>query len=38
MKKIYLFVLMLLVMPISVEATNKIYSIDIDVDILENGI
>ena len=37
MKKIYLFVLMLLVMPISVEATNKIYSIDIDVDILENG-
>ena len=37
MKKILLFILMLLIMPISVSASNRIYNIDINVDILEDG-
>lgn len=37
MKKIYLFVLLLLVMPFSVNAANKIYSIDIDVNLNRDG-
>jgi len=37
MKKILLFVLMLLVMPISVDAANKIHSIDIDIYLNEDG-
>lgn len=37
MKKIFLFVLMLFVMPLSVSASNKIYSIDIDVNLNQDG-
>lgn len=37
MKKILLFILMLLVMPLSVHASNKIHSIDIDVNLNQDG-
>lgn len=37
MKKIYLFILLLLVMPLSVSASNKIYDIDIDVYLNKDG-
>lgn len=37
MKKIYLFILLLLVMPLSVNASNKIYNIDIDVYLNKDG-
>jgi len=37
MKKILLFILMLLVMPISVNASNKIHSIDMDIYLNQDG-
>ena len=37
MRKIVLFVLMLLIMPLSVNASNKIHSIDIDIYLNEDG-
>ena len=37
MKKICLFILMLLVMPLSVDAVNKVHSIDINVYLNEDG-
>ena len=37
MKKIFLFIMFILLMPLSVDASNQIYSIDIDVIILEDG-
>ena len=36
-KKLLLFILMLLVTPISVNASNKIYNIDIDVNLEQDG-
>ena len=38
MKKIFLFVLMLLIMPLSVSASNKIHSIDMDIYLNKDGI
>lgn len=37
MKKIYLFILMMLIMPLSVSASNKIYNISIDVNVDKYG-
>ena len=37
MKKILIFLFLLLVMPLSVDASNKIYSIDIDIYLNEDG-
>ena len=37
MKKLFLFILMLLVMPLSVNASNKIHSIDIDIYLNQDG-
>ena len=37
MKKIFLFIFMLLVMPMSVNASNKIYNIDIDIELNQDG-
>ena len=37
MKKIFLFILMLIIMPLSVDASNNIYNIDINVNLQKDG-
>ena len=37
MKKIFLFILMLIIMPLSVNASNNIYNIDINVNLQKDG-
>ena len=37
MKKVFLFILMLIIMPLSVNASNNIYNIDVNVNLQKDG-